>query len=397
LNHAPESPDPCPSAPGFNLDTVAVEAFVGHVVPVSQMANTPQDPRHHAEGDVWTHTRLVTESLAADPDWRALAEPVRRIAFTAALLHDVGKPSTTREEDGRLTSRGHSRRGETLARVALWRLGTPFAEREHICRLIRHHQIPFFALERVDADLLAQRLSLVLRHDALALLARADARGRCCREPGERVRLEDATLLWREFCSELGILNGPRRFASPHTRAVWLEDIAAHGHTTRHPDVQAHDDTTAEVILMSGLPGSGKDTWLRNHHPDLPVVSLDEIRAHLGLAPGETNGRVISAARDMARGYLRVGSPFAWNATNLSDQLRTQVSRLCRDYRARVSIVYVETGAEEQARRNRERSRPVPAAAVARMLARWTVPAPDEAHGVTYVIDGQPAGEGWPP
>ena len=73
------------------------------------------------------------------------------------------------------------------------------------------------------------------------------------------------------------------------------------------------------------------------------------------------------------------------------------MSRLCRDYRARVSIVYVETGAEEQARRNRERVRPVPAAAVARMLAHWTVPTPGEAHEVTYVIDGQQAGAGWPP
>src|SRR5580704_7778943 len=35
------------------------------------------------------------------------------------------------------------------------------------------------------------------------------------------------------------------------------------------------------VTLMSGLPGSGKDTWLALDRPGLPVVSLEELRADL--------------------------------------------------------------------------------------------------------------------
>ena len=36
------------------------------------------------------------------------------------------------------------------------------------------------------------------------------------------------------------------------------------------------------VYLLVGLPGSGKSTWCKNDHPELPVISRDIIRAELG-------------------------------------------------------------------------------------------------------------------
>jgi tRNA uridine 5-carbamoylmethylation protein Kti12 len=47
--------------------------------------------------------------------------------------------------------------------------------------------------------------------------------------------------------------------------------------------------------------------------------------------------------------------------------------------------VYVETCEAEADRRNRDRQRPVPAAAVARMLARWEVPDLTECHRLDVV------------
>jgi hypothetical protein len=32
-----------------------------------------------------------------------------------------------------------------------------------------------------------------------------------------------------------------------------------------------YEDFSCTVTMMSGLPGSGKDTWLAEHHRDLPV------------------------------------------------------------------------------------------------------------------------------
>src|SRR5262249_35127438 len=97
---------------------------------VRALEGCPQDPVHHAEGNVWIHTRMVLETLLAMPEWRALSPEDRDIVYVACLMHDIAKPATTRLEDGRYTAKGHSRAGELMARRILWELGAPLALRE---------------------------------------------------------------------------------------------------------------------------------------------------------------------------------------------------------------------------------------------------------------------------
>jgi len=380
-------------APGAEIDWPVLEALLAAVVPVAQLAATMQDPGFHAEGDVWTHTRMAVEALIAGPRYAALDSLGRSIVLAAVLLHDVGKPSTTRLDNGKLTSRGHSLRGDNLVRVALWRLGVPFGVREHICALVRNHQIPFFGITRAapDALRLAIRLSLVTRHDWLVAVADADARGRRCADLVDQVRLVEHCELWAEHCRELGVLD--RRFVFPtaHTARVWFESEPG----TRQPEVRAHDDTACEVVLLCGLPASGKDHWLQSR-PDLAVVSLDELRGDLEVSPDDAQAHVIAVARDHARRYLRSATAFAWNATNLSTALRSQLLGLFRGYRARTHLVYCETTAAEQRDRNRARAAPVPGAVIDRMLGRWTVPDPSEAHEVTHVVPASSGDVAWP-
>jgi predicted kinase len=385
-------------APGARIDATAeaaLAAWLEPLVPATDLAATPQDEVFHAEGDVWTHTRLAIEALAGGPAYAAADPAARRILAAAVLLHDIGKPSTTRIEAGKLTSRGHSARGEHVARVALWRLGVPFATREHVCALIRHHQVPFYGVTRAPADAarLAIRLSLLLRNDWLTAVADADGRGRRCADPADQVRIVDHCALWAEHCRELGVLELARSFATPHTRRVWLESEPG----ARDPDVPAYDDTTCEVTLMAGLPASGKDSWLRAHRPDLPVISLDRLRGELDVDPDDSQSEVIAAAREQARRYLRAGTSFAWNATNLTPSLRGQLLELFRGYRARTHIVYCEAAPGDLQTRNRTREARVPTWVIDRMLERWTVPDPGEAHAITYVVPPDPGGVAWPP
>jgi predicted kinase len=384
-----------PRGPAYTVDEAAVRAFLATGVSAEALAATPQDAIFHAEGDVWTHTRMVLAALVGLPAWRALDDAGRMITFVASLLHDVGKPATTRDDGGRLTSRGHSARGELDVRAWLWRLGVPFGVREHVCALVRHHQVPFYGITRAqpEAVQLAARLSLRLRHDWLALVAEADIRGRRCADPADQRRIVEHVALWSEHCRELGVLSSPFPFPSPHTRIAYLEGEAG----ARSPGIVAYDDTAAEVIVMAGLPASGKDTWLAGHRGEVPVVSLDAVRAELDVDPGDDQGAVAHAARDAARAHLRAGTSFAWNATNVSARLRGQLITLLRGYRARVHVVYCEAPAAEQRERNRRRASPVPAAAIESMLERWTVPALDEAHAVTYAVAGDPGPVAWPP
>ena len=362
-----------PQPPEWCLDWDGIDAWFEEV---RALKGCPQDPVHHGEGDVWVHTRMVVEALVADESWRGLDAQARRIVFWAAVLHDIGKPATTREEDGRITSRGHSRRGELMARSLLWRLGADMREREHIAALIGHHLVPFFLLERDDPLKLAARISLRTRCDWLALLARADATGRI--SPDQQ-RILDAVALFEEFARDASCLDAPFAFASDHSRfQYFLKD-------GRDPAYEAYDDTRLTAILMSGLPAAGKDTWIAQHLAGVPVVSLDRLRSELGIAHGKPQGQVVQLARERAREHLREARDFVWNATNLTRQTRGSLIQLFADYGARVRIVHLEAPADHLSTRNRARDDVVPQAVIENMLERWEMPDLTECHELQLV------------
>jgi tRNA uridine 5-carbamoylmethylation protein Kti12 len=61
---------------------------------------------------------------------------------------------------------------------------------------------------------------------------------------------------------------------------------------------------------------------------------------------------------------------------------------LLASYNARIRIVYVETNHDGLFARDQSRSDKVPAAAIERIMERWEVPDPSEAHEVEWWVDG---------
>jgi putative nucleotidyltransferase with HDIG domain len=341
---------------------------------VKRMDGTPQDPIHHAEGDVAIHTHLVCAAMAELEAFRALDADARVIAFAGALLHDVAKPDCTRTDDGgRVTSHGHSVRGAMLARKILWRLGMPFAMREQVVGLVRHHQAPFWLLEREDPHRIVAMISHVARCDLLALVAEADARGRTC---DDQKRILDNVELFRTYCEEHQCLRTPLAFPSAHARFLYL------GGRQRDPLHAPHEAFRCEVVLMSGFPGAGKDRYIAQNLAGWPVVSLDRLRSELDVDPADDQGGIVAAAREEARAHLRAGRSFVWNATNVSKRVRAQCIRLFADYDARIRIVYVEVPEDVLRAQNRARKSPVPERVLDALLEKWEVPDTTEAHEV---------------
>jgi putative nucleotidyltransferase with HDIG domain len=369
-------PYPCPPDPSDSL-TIAWGGLEAAEPWVAPMARCPQDPEHHAEGDVWTHTKMVCEALVRLPAWQGLSAEDREVVFAACLLHDIAKPVTTRiEDDGRIRQPGHSPRGALMVRELLWLLGVAPALRERVAALVRTHQIPFFLIEEQDPRRRAALISQTARCDHLALVTRADALGRICRD---KQRLLDNIELFSEFCAEHGCLDRPWAFASEHSRFQYFRN------PERDPGYAAHDDTRCEMVLMSGLPGSGKDHWIAQNL-DLPVISLDALRETLDVASTGNQGAVIQAAREQAREYLRRGQSFVWNGTNLSRDMRGRPIELAAAYNARVRIVFLDTSHKRLVRQNRERGASVPLAVILRMLRLWEPPDLSEAHRVDWIV-----------
>src|SRR5262245_13077482 len=342
------------------------------------MKGCPQNPDRHAEGDVWAHVHLVSEAMAAMPAWRELPGTDRRILFSAALLHDVAKPACTRiEPNGRVSARGHAWRGAVKARGILWRLGVPFAEREAVCAIVRHHLVPFFLADSENPTRLAIEVSQTTRCDLLAIMAEADVRGRVCPDPE---RLFDKIRRFRERVAELGCLARPFEFSSDHARFLYFRDAA------RTLDATTPDNTRSEVVMMSGLPSAGKDFWIEANNAGWPIVALDAIRQDLGAPPSDPQGEILSRARDIAHAHLEGGQNFVWNAAGPSRNVRADNIRLVPAHNHRVRIVYVEVPPDRLAVHNRDRKRPVPERVIERLLDRWEVPDRTEAHQVDYLI-----------
>ena len=343
--------------------------------------STPQQFEYHQEGDVWTHTKMVVEALLSLSEYQGLPRASQEIVFLAALLHDVAKCRTTVTDPvtGRISQPGHSRKGALDARVALWDAGAPFDTREAICRLIQNHQLPFFALEGSRSgktpEYLVRKLSWELDIPLLALLAEADMRGRIC---NDAQKVLDNIELFRELAREEGCYGQPRRFADAHTRVSYFRGADV------HPDFPLFQEEGSPVVVMSGLPASGKNTWVEAQVPGLPVVSFDDAREELGLRHGQNEGAAAHHAVDKAKSLLRKKAPFVWNATHLSQSMRDKTLDLLFAYGAEVELVYLERPRQELLRRNSKRDTSLSNKALEALVSKWELPLPTEAHRVRY-------------
>jgi putative nucleotidyltransferase with HDIG domain len=348
---------------------------------VRDMREVPQDPIHHAEGNVAVHTKMVLDALEASSEYKQLEGQQQEVVWAAALLHDVEKRSTTVvEENGRITSRGHSRKGELTARQVLFQeVPTPFGIREQVAALVRYHGLPLWIMDKSNPTKALLEASLSVDLQLLTWLAKADALGRVCADQKD---LQERIALFMALCEEQQCWQTKRVFASDLARFVYFrkEDSS--------PDYVPYDDLKSEVIMLSGLPGMGKDTFLKKNYPEWPVISLDDIRRKYKVKPDDSSatGRVVQEAKEQAKIFLRKGEPFIWNATNITQQMRAQWIDLFVSYKARVRLVYIEKPYPDWIHQNNNREYPVPHKVLMRLLNKLEVPRLHEAHNVEYIV-----------
>jgi tRNA nucleotidyltransferase (CCA-adding enzyme) len=141
-----------------------------------------QEPEWHPEGDVWIHTLMVTDEARRRLD--ELDHPRRVVMMLSALCHDMGKPATTRLEDGRIRSKGHEEAGVAPATTFLDRLNIHSLDgydvRRAVLGIVAHHLKPsmFFKAPTPVSDGAFRRLSQKVDPELLARFAKADCHGR---------------------------------------------------------------------------------------------------------------------------------------------------------------------------------------------------------------------------
>ncbi len=181
--------------PALGLALLRAWGMLGAVAPeLIPLIDTPQDPEWHPEGDCWVHTLQVLDQAALLIG--GLDRPRALAVMLGALCHDLGKPATTRLEDGRVRSPGHEEAGvpRTLALLDRWNVHglLGYDLRGQVVGLVAHHLKPgqlYKDRERVSDGAL-RRLAGKCEPDLLYRVARADCLGRA---PG---RFEPVAMEW---------------------------------------------------------------------------------------------------------------------------------------------------------------------------------------------------------
>lgn len=157
-----------------------------------------QNPKYHAEGDVWNHTMLVLDEAAK---LRARAENPLWFML-AALVHDFGKALATKESGGTLHAYAHETDGLPLAETFLRRITSETKLIRYVLNLTELHMKPnIAAAANASVKSTNHLFDQAVDPDGLICLAVADDKGRitCMPSGYQEAFLLERLRIYREY------------------------------------------------------------------------------------------------------------------------------------------------------------------------------------------------------
>jgi putative nucleotidyltransferase with HDIG domain len=144
---------------------MAICGLLPHLLPeIQALKGVAQDSRHHDEGDVYRHTMLVLKNAPMTPEGQL-----------AALLHDVGKPSSQKFIGDKIQFLGHEEVGAEMAEAILKRLRFGSDVVDKVTRVVRQHMRPHWTSSPEVSEKAIRKFIVDMGQDLEAVLAQAVA------------------------------------------------------------------------------------------------------------------------------------------------------------------------------------------------------------------------------
>jgi predicted kinase len=137
--------------------------------------------------------------------------------------------------------------------------------------------------------------------------------------------------------------------------------------------------TRQRIVLMVGLPGSGKSTYLQNL--GVNAISSDAIRLLLAddVSNQTLHAQVFATMRYLLRRRIALGRPVSYvDATHLTHAERAPYARIAKALDCDLEAVFFDVPVKICQQRNQRRQRVVPEEVIAAMQARLVPPSAEE-------------------
>lgn len=301
-----------------------------------------QSKRWHKEGNAWNHTILVANEMhkIINNQLSGISLNEKKILMIAALCHDLGKATTTYFDENEKTwkCKSHGNAGEKITRNLLFDERNPWV-REEICWLVRWHMNFHHLLDKENTT----------QFEELKRLSNGNS------------TIEK--LLWLNVADSLGSKSKENSKEIVEEKFNEIKNLATGYSCFNKPYKKSKRKSKFSMYIMIGVPGSGKDTYIKKFLPNLESISRDDIREEM--THGNVQGRKLqldntkeAIVTDIVNSRIKAccekSTSFIINQTNMKKRYRTELKETALKYGTpNIIYVYVEAPSIEECKERR--------------------------------------------
>ena len=152
------------------------------------------------------------------------------------------------------------------------------------------------------------------------------------------------------------------------------------------------DQITCELILLIGIPASGKSTFRENNFPEAVIINPDSFIGYTKEDPWTPNVvmKAWKKSDELLEEYIFDGKEkIIFDATFVSPKRRKKYIKIAKKYNIKISAIYIKTSFELAIERNKKRDpyRMVPENTMLKMYKQLIPPSKEEGFDEVFCFE----------